>query len=219
MRKNTIRALLIDMDGVLFDTEAYSIPAIIDVVARQNLTITREFIIANMGVGPRDLLAIYSRHLGPKFDPDLYWDTYWTERRAYFNTHPLPVKPGAVEMLKRCQEQGVPCILATSSPQREGLHALELAKLDQYFLNAVGGDMFTHSKPQPDIYLKAAELANADIRDCLVLEDSLNGLRSGRAANAQTAMIPDIVPYSALHAPYTDHLLQTLADVIPLLQP
>ncbi len=215
--KTEIRALLIDMDGVLFDTEAYSIPSIQNIVARQGLEITREFIIAHMGIGPRDLLETYRAHLGPRFDPELYWNTYWSERRQYFQEHPLPLKPGAVALLEYCGEAGIPCILATSSPRKEGWHSLQMAGIGHLFTDAVGGDMFAHSKPEPDIYLTAARLADTPISRCLVLEDSLNGLKAGRASGACTAMIPDIVPYSQVHGPFCDYLCEDLSDIIQLL--
>lgn len=210
-------ALLIDMDGVLFDTESHSIDLIRNIVARQGLTITREYIIAHMGYGPADLLDAYQKHLGPTFDPKLYWQTYWSERNAFYDQNPLPLKPGAAALLESCSQAGIPCILATSSPQQEGLASLCRAGIDQYFSDVVGGDMFRHSKPQPDIYLTAAGLAKTPIENCLVLEDSLNGLKAGRASGACTAMIPDIVPYSEAYAPFCDYLCGTLDDIKPLL--
>ena len=211
------RALLVDMDGILFDTETYSINSIIDIVARQGLEITREYIIAHMGMGPADILTEYKRHLGPKFNAELYWETYWKERNEHFEKNSLPLKPGAIELLAECKNKGVPCVLATSSPQKEGLASLARAGVDMYFADCVGGDMFEHSKPQPDIYLTAASLAGVSIEDCVVLEDSLNGLKSGRASGARTVMIPDIVPFSEAHRPYCDYLGETLADVTQLL--
>lgn len=210
-------ALLIDMDGVLFDTESHSIDLIRDIVARQGLTITREYIIAHMGYGPADLLDAYSKHLGPSFDPELYWKTYWSERNAFYDWNPLPLKPGAVSLLEKCSQAGIPCILATSSPQQEGMACLCRAGIDRYFRDVVGGDMFRHSKPQPDIYLTAAALADVPIEHCLVLEDSLNGLKAGRASGARTVMIPDIVPYSEAFAPFCDYLCDTLTDIELLL--
>lgn len=210
-------ALLIDMDGVLFDTESYSIDLIRKVVAQQGLTITKEFIIAHMGYGPADLLDAYQKHLGRSFDPERYWQTYWQERNAFYDRNPLPLKPGAAELLEKCSTAGIPCILATSSPQQEGAACLRRAGIDGYFSDVVGGDMFRHSKPQPDIYLTAAKLAGVPAENCLVLEDSLNGLKAGRASGACTAMIPDIVPYSEPYAPYCDYLCSTLSDIEPLL--
>ncbi len=211
------QALLVDMDGILFDTEKRSIDSIIDIIGRQNLTITREYIIAHMGMGPKDLLRTYQNHLGPTFDAQLYWETYWQERNAYYDAYGMPVMNGAAELLRAANEKGVPCILASSSPQKQVIKSLERAGVYQYFKDVVGGDMFEHSKPEPDIYLTAARLAKVPVKDCLVLEDSLNGLIAGRGAGARTIMIPDVVPYSGAHMSYCDFLGDTLTDVIALL--
>ena len=212
-----VRALLVDMDGVLFDTEGRSIDLIIDVIARQGLTMEREYIIANMGVGPSDLLARYRAHLGVGFDAQLYWDTYWRERNAYYDQHGMPVMRGVQSVLARAGERGLPCVLASSSPQKEVLASLRRAGVDGYFREVVGGDMFAHSKPEPDIYLTAARLAGVAPGECLVLEDSPNGLKSGRAAGARTVMIPDIIPFSEALRPYCDYLCDDMADVLALI--
>ena len=211
------RALLWDMDGILFDTEKRSIDSIIDIVGRQNLTITREYIIAHMGMGPKDLLRTYQNHLGSTFDAQLYWDTYWQERNAHYDTYGMPLMAGATELLKAANEKGIPCILASSSPRKQVIKSLKRAGVYQHFKDVVGGDMFDHSKPEPDIYLTAASLAKVPVQDCLVMEDSLNGLIAGRGAGACTIMIPDVVPYSGAHMSYCDYLGDTLTDVIALL--
>lgn len=212
-----VRALLVDMDGVLFDTEKRSIELIIDVVARQHLVITREFIIANMGIGPRDLLERYRQHLGAAFDAQLYWDTYWKERNAYYDRYGMSVMKGARDVLAYACGKKIPCILASSSPQREVVASLKRAGVDKYFYDVVGGDMFVHSKPQPDIYMTAARLGHAEPAACLVLEDSPNGLKSGHAAGARTAMIPDMIPYTDALRPCCNYLCDTISDVLALL--
>ena len=211
------KALLWDMDGILFDTESRSIASIIDIIGRQGLTITREYIISHMGMGPKDLLRTYQNHLGPTFDAQLYWDTYWEERNAYYDAHGMPVMNGALDLLKAAQERNIPCILASSSPQKQAIKSLERAGVYSYFFGVVGGDMFEHSKPEPDIYLTAARLAGIPAGDCLVMEDSLNGLIAGRAAGTRTVMVPDVVPYSGAHMSYCDFLATSLTDVIALL--
>lgn len=217
-KSTPVHALLVDMDGVLFDTEKRSIELIIDVIAKQHLTITREFIIANMGIGPRDLLELYQQHLGDTFDAQLYWRTYWEKRNAYYDRHGMTIMPGVIDVLTRAHEKGLPCILSSSSPSKEIAASLKRAGVDKYFSDIVGGDMFTHSKPKPDIYLTAAQLSHADPADCLVLEDSVNGLISGHAAGARTVMIPDVIPYTDKLQPVCNYVCDTMSDVLLLLE-
>lgn len=85
-----VRALLVDMDGVLFDTERRSLLSIIDIIGRQGLTITYDQLVERMGLGPKDLRRSYETLLGPAFQWQLFWDTYWAERRAFYDEHGMP---------------------------------------------------------------------------------------------------------------------------------
>ena len=212
-----VRALLVDMDGVLFDTERRSLLSIIDIIGRQGLTITYDQLVERMGLGPKDLRRSYETLLGPAFQWQLFWDTYWAGRRAFYDEHGMPVMPGVVETLTAARKKGLACILASSSPRDQVIAHLKHAHVYDYFTDVVGGDMFEHSKPQPDIYLTAARLAKQPTAHCLVLEDAVNGVKSGRAAGAQVAMIPDIIPYSEALLPYCDYVADTMTDILPLL--
>lgn len=213
-----VRALLVDMDGVLFDTERRSLLSIIDIIGRQGLTITYEQLVQRMGLGPKDLRRSYEALLGPAFQWDLFWDTYWTERRAFYHEHGMPVMQGVTQTLSVARSKGLACILASSSPREQVIAHLKQAGVYDYFSDVVGGDMFEHSKPQPDIYLTAARLAKTAPAQCLVLEDAPNGLKSGRAAGAQVAMIPDIIPYTDALSPYCDYVAKSMTDILPLIE-
>ena len=144
-----VRALLVDMDGVLFDTERRSLLSIIDIIGRQGLTITYDQLVERMGLGPKDLRRSYETLLGPAFQWQLFWDTYWAERRAFYDEHGMPVMPGVVETLTAARKKGLACILASSSPRDQVIAHLKHAHVYDYFTDVVGGDMFEHSKPQP----------------------------------------------------------------------
>ena len=73
---------------------------------------------------------------------------------------------------------------------------LERVGLLQYFTAVISGDMVGRSKPEPDIFLKAAELIRQDPKECLVLEDSAPGLLAGKAAGGYTIYVPDIAVVS-----------------------
>ena len=72
------------------------------------------------------------------------------------------------------------------------------------------------SKPAPDVFLKAAAALSADPAHCLVWEDSINGVKAGRAAGMTVCMVPDQMPFTEELRPFCDHVLPDLAAVIPL---
>lgn len=77
----------------------------------------------------------------------------------------------------------------------------------------ITGDMPLRSKPDPEPYLRAAALAGVDPAGCLVLEDSFNGIRAGRAAGCLVGMVPDTLPYDESCKPYCDAVFDDLTQV------
>lgn len=77
--------------------------------------------------------------------------------------------------------------------------------------------MISRSKPAPDIYLRAAELLGVAPQECMALEDSPNGIRSGIAAGMYTVMIPDMIPANEELLAIASNKVDTLLDIMPLL--
>ena len=73
-------------------------------------------------------------------------------------------------------------------------HNLELAGIAQYFDVVVSGQEVVYGKPEPDIFLLAAERLGLSPMDCYVFEDGINGVKAGLAAGCTTIMIPDLTP-------------------------
>ena len=67
------------------------------------------------------------------------------------------------------------------------------AGLLPYFDRIIGGDQVTHSKPNPEIFLKVADALNAKPEDCYIIEDSFNGIRAAHAAGMHPIMVPDLL--------------------------
>ena len=109
--------------------------------------------------------------------------------------------------------------IATSNGTAMVDAVLRAQNIREYFDAVVTGDMVRRSKPEPDIYLAAAEALGVAPADCLVLEDSPNGLKSGRAAGMRTCMVPDRIPYTDALRPYVDDVRASLNDVIPMILP
>ena len=83
--------------------------------------------------------------------------------------------------------------MATSTARDSALKLLDKAGIAPYLTAMVFGDMVERSKPEPDIFLRAAELLGAPPRCCMVLEDSPNGIRAAHRAGMLPVMVPDLV--------------------------
>ncbi len=188
-----IKAVLFDMDGLMFDTER-----LWDTLwepACEALGLRMPEDLDAFYAGDRGLAGVklneHIRKFFPQADPQVIVEKIWELAEERF-TQGVPCKPGLAELLETLEEKKLPRIVASSSPRALILKNLETTGMARYFDQVVCGADVRHSKPAPDIFLEAARRLGVDIRDCLVLEDSFNGVRAGHAAGAVTVMVPDI---------------------------
>ena len=103
----------------------------------------------------------------------------------------VPVKEGCFELLEYLKSEGIPCALATSTPMKLVEHNMSVTGIGKYMSAIVTGDMVENGKPSPDIFIEAGRRIGADPAECMVLEDSFNGLRGAKEAGMIPIMIID----------------------------
>ena len=103
--------------------------------------------------------------------------------------------PGALDFVKQLRAAGVPMAIVTSSDKKK-MQALfsQYPEFPELFDKVVTGDMVTRAKPDPDCFLMGAKQLGLDIKDCVVLEDSRNGLLAGKASGAKVVGIATTLP-------------------------
>lgn len=121
--------------------------------------------------------------------------------------------PGAEQLLKAIKERGIPAVLVTSSNDVKMRHLdEELPEIRDYFTFIVTADLITKSKPDPEGYLLGAHKASRDIRECVVFEDSLQGVKAGRASGAYVVGVAGTLPREIL-SPYSDIVVDSLEEI------
>ena len=213
MDGKTIHPVIFDMDGVIFDSERLLLDCWKVVADRYGIEGIEETLALCLGVNVNVSRQIYFDRYGPDFP----LDDYKVETRALFraqcpNGHP-PVKPGAEELLSWLSDRGVPLALASSTSTEIVRMELENAGLLDRFTVVIGGDQIVRGKPEPDIFLAAAEALGAEAADCYVIEDSFNGVRAAHASGAHTLMVPDIVPPDGEMEEKAEAILSSLEEV------
>ena len=200
------RAVLFDMDGVIFDSERAQRACWQAVADRTGLGDMTEVYRDCVGVTVAAAGEILARAYGPDFD----WHDFRRQSTALYleryGESGLPLKPGVREILTALRAQGVPLALATSTQGELARRFLRLAGVLDFFDEIVTGDQIRRSKPDPEIFLTACARLGAEPRESWVVEDSYNGVRAARAGGFHTLMVPDLLT--------PDGEMEALADVI-----
>jgi HAD superfamily hydrolase (TIGR01509 family) len=186
-------AVVFDMDGLLFDTEALYHEAMLAVAAEAKLAVTTELFMNLVGrpwvTNRRFLLD----HFGPNFGVDAFGAAWSAQFRRMAPTR-LALKTGVLELLDILDAMRLPRAIATSSMAHNAQHHLAAFDLGRRFDTIVAQGDTARGKPEPDPYLLAAKRLGVAPEWCLALEDSHNGVRSAAAAGMMTIMVPDLLP-------------------------
>lgn len=212
-----IQGLVFDMDGLLFDSERI---------------VQRSWEIAGDALGYLHMGAHIYHTLGMNLDgrndyfrenigADFPCQEFAQEARNNFyqivSEEGLPVKPGALELLKYAKEKGYRIGIATSSRREYALNNLRQAGILSYFDEGVYGDMVRRAKPDPEIYQRACACLKLAPESCMALEDAPAGICSAYRAGLLTVAVPDLVQPTEELYPMIFRICDTLLDVIPLI--
>ncbi|NLV31028.1 MAG: HAD family phosphatase [Acidobacteria bacterium] len=176
-----IRAVLFDLDGVLFDTLGYHCRAWRRAFELRGGTIRDETVLRNEGRSSGDILPLLMRESGVEIPPGER-EAFLEEKRRYFQAI-LEVRPfpGALRVVRELRERGYRLALVTGSDSRNVRLLLDDA-LRECFGAVVTGDGAGRTKPAPDPWLAAARALDVEPRECLVVENAPLGIEAARAA-------------------------------------
>ncbi|GAL22776.1 HAD family hydrolase [Vibrio maritimus] len=211
------KALLFDMDGLIFDTETVYKASWQYAATTMGYDLTDEFYQGFIGVQDPDCERMLVEHFGSGFDLNHYKtirDAHYHEARQAG----IAFKEGFHELFAEAKAQKLTIALVTSSHLPETkLNFGATDYLNQFDLIITAEDV-DNGKPQPDCYIMAYDKLGLEAQDCLVLEDSNNGMRSGKAAGCYAAMIPDIMPPHQDVIETADYIFDSLNQVTELLK-
>ena len=137
------------------------------------------------------MLACVRRYYGEELDAHAFCRRCYEYVDEYLKTT-VHKKKGLDELLAWLKARGLPAAVASSTYRSLVERNLRTAGVEEYFRKVVTGDQVEQGKPAPDIFLLAARQLGLAPGNCLVLEDSFNGVRAGAAAGCVTVMIPDL---------------------------
>jgi HAD superfamily hydrolase (TIGR01509 family) len=203
------------MDGLLLDTERLYTRSIFATCSALGYQMSEELHLSLIG-GPWEtnrtqLLAAF----GDGFPAEVYRAKC---EAGYLSlcAEGIPLRPGALELVKFLEERAIPMAVATSTARAMATYHLQEAGLLDKLQALVARDDVVHGKPHPESYLKAAGYLATDPAECLALEDSHNGARSAIAAGMTTVLVPDLLPATSEIAGQCAHVARDLHEVLEI---
>lgn len=177
-----IDAVVFDMDGVLVDTELVNIEVMEDFFRERGAVVDRGVLFSIVGASGHVFWNTLREHSGVEMTARAIEETF----REYVKARNLPyinyLNPGAAELLAHIEERGYKLALASSTEYEKVMRIMTQCGVADFFEVIVTGDMFLESKPDPKIYLMAAEKLGVAPARCLAVEDSGFGIESATRA-------------------------------------
>jgi len=179
------------MDGLLVDSEPEWLKSESEITAAYGYQWTSQDQVACLG-GPLSRVGQYMHDKCNQAETPEFFTTKLVEVQSEKMRSHTPFMPGAFELVKDLQRNGVKTGLVSASPR-----IIVDAVLDnvgaELFPFSISSDDVERTKPHPDAYLKAARLTNSDIANCLVFEDSLTGVGAATSSGAWLVAVPHLV--------------------------
>jgi HAD superfamily hydrolase (TIGR01509 family) len=189
-------AVFFDMDGLFVDSEPQWLIAETELMAEydyQWTTIDQNYCLG----GPLSRVGKYMFEKSGHVETPEFFTRSITERMALRLSAGAPVLPGALELLKDLQANNVPTALVSASP-RVLVDSVLKGVSEHTFGFSLSADDVSNPKPDPEAYLKAADKFQADIRNCLILEDSPTGVKAATSSGAFTIAVPHFIEIEPL---------------------
>lgn len=189
-----IQGVIFDMDGTMFDTERMWATFWVPALDALGLPYKEGLAEAERGTAGETSRKIVRQFYGEDCDADAVIDSLHKVADEVFSAGRVPKKPGLDELISWLDDAGIPMAVASSSREAAIRRNLDNWGMTHHFKAILSGQHVTHSKPDPEIFIKAAEALGVEPAKCLVLEDSYNGVRAGAAGGFVTVMVPDLAP-------------------------
>jgi beta-phosphoglucomutase len=206
-------AVIFDWDGTLGDTRLVIVVSFQKALSEINISVSDEYIERRIGIGAaetfRDILRSAKKPLNEKTVQRL------VERKSELEielTDQVKLFPGAVELLEVLRGK-IRMGLASMNNRSVVNHLLKAKDLEKYFDAVLAAESISRSKPDPEIFLKAADLLKAKPEGCVVVEDSEFGVKAAKSAKMSCiAVLTGVYSKLELEKEKPDLIVRTLED-------
>ncbi|MGI6499465.1 MAG: HAD family hydrolase [Anaerostipes sp.] len=176
------KAVIFDMDGVIVDTEPGYFRCINHVLGLHGKSISKELNNKFIGVSNTRMWTSVINHFQINTTIEDCMDEMWRFREQMIEEEGLHPIDGTIELIQKLHANKVPLAVASSSPKDEIKRVVKLFEIEPYFDMLMSGEDCVESKPHPDIFLYTAKGLKKNPKECLVIEDSRNGVIAAKKA-------------------------------------
>ena len=200
-----LKAVLFDMDGVIVDTEPLHKKAYFLMFDAFNIYVSNELYESTTGQSTINVCKKLCEIFDLKNSPEELVQCKRDFFKDLFHSDPsLQLIDGVLELIKNYYNNGLTLVLASSASMPTINNVFNRFELNQYFKAKISGADLKASKPHPEIFEKAAELAEFPRENCMVIEDSTNGIKAAKSAGIFC------VGYNSFHSKNQDYSLANL---------
>jgi len=202
----SLRAVLFDMDGVIVDTEPLHRKAYFKTFSDLGIDVSEDLYTSFTGASTKRVCETLINEFNLKQTYEEIADTKRKYFKDYFyNDEEFDLIPGVKDLIEHYYENGIKLILASSATMSTINMVFKKFELEKYFGGKISGADLKESKPHPEVFLLAAEMAGEPVQNCMVIEDSTNGILAAHRAGIFCA---------AYRSPNSKNQDYTLADTV-----
>lgn len=212
-----IKAIIFDMDGLMFDTEKLFEVLFFKVCKEHDFYCSKEAFLSMVGVSAKTVVKLETQFPGISEIMSEVQQKRKTFFFEYFKEPGSANKKGLKQLYDYAKANNYKIAVASSSQREDIISFLNHAGFPMEFDAIVSGYDGVPSKPAPDIFLKAASILQVNPEECLVLEDSKFGTMAAYRANMPHVFIQDMIACDEEMKDYIDKVCESMLDVIELL--
>lgn len=215
-----IKAVVFDMDGVIFDSEKLYRKHWMISAKEYGLDeeIMKTLLDKIAGATKERNEKLMKDHFGQDFDYMAFRESTMNRMDKDIDENGVELKPGVRELFNYLKGHGYMIGLATSTVKERAERNLKRAGLISYFDGIMYGGIVTNGKPAPDIYEHACQLLGVPVSEAIGVEDSINGIISSHAAGLYTIMVVDLIQPNDEVRAIADQIYDSLFEVKELLE-
>ena len=212
-----IKGVISDMDGVILDTEKLYVRFWCEAANFYGYPMERRHALSIRSMARPFAIEKLKGYFGEDFDYYAVHDKRIELMDKYIEENGIEAKKGAKALLSYLKDNGYRVALATATGIERTEKYLKQQELYEFFDEIVCASMVEHGKPEPDIYVYAAEKIGLKPQECIALEDSQNGIKSASSAGCKTVMVPDLDEPADEIKPLLYDVADGLEDVIRII--